>query len=38
MYEEGDEIYDPVYLISAFYHSLGPGKVLQSFNCKLTIE
>ncbi|CAF3417994.1 unnamed protein product [Rotaria sp. Silwood2] len=26
IYEEGDQIYDPIYLIPVFYHSLGPGK------------
>ncbi|CAF2861111.1 unnamed protein product [Rotaria sp. Silwood2] len=25
-YEEGDQIYDPVYLTPVFYHSLRPGK------------
>ncbi|CAF4035038.1 unnamed protein product, partial [Rotaria sp. Silwood2] len=26
IYEEDDQIYDPVYLITVFYHSFGPGK------------
>ncbi|CAF4048709.1 unnamed protein product, partial [Rotaria sp. Silwood1] len=29
IYEEGDQIYDPVYLIPVFYHSLGPGKMIK---------
>ncbi|CAF4492048.1 unnamed protein product [Rotaria socialis] len=29
IYDEGDRIYDPVYLIPAFYHSLGPECVVK---------
>ncbi|CAF3960709.1 unnamed protein product, partial [Rotaria sordida] len=35
IYEEGDQIYDPVYLIPVFYHSLGPECVVK---CQQFVE
>ncbi|CAF3637003.1 unnamed protein product [Rotaria socialis] len=35
VYQDGDQIYDPVYLIPVFYHSLGPGCVVK---CQQFVE
>ncbi|CAF0988647.1 unnamed protein product [Adineta ricciae] len=35
VFEEGDQIYDPAYLIPVFYHSLGPENVVK---CQQFVE